>query len=113
MIKPLPTRRLQLGGVVFLTAAIAFPAGIWVAGTFGSDPPDPPPPATNVQGPSRSQPPIARNPYSTTIGRDPYVLDRQRVIVEAMETGCRHLNERCAEARAARRYLDRQAADDR
>lgn len=113
MIKPPPFKALQLGGVVLLTAAIAFPAGLWVAGALSPDTPDPPPPTIAVPAALPSRQPLARNPYSTSIRRDPYVLDRQRVVVEAMETACRRLNERCAEARAARRYLARQAADDR
>lgn len=110
MTKPPPSKWLRPGLAALLTAAIAFSAGIWVAGSHGPD--TSPPPTAAVARPSPSQRPLVRNPYSTTIRRDPYVLDRQRLIVEAMETRCRTLNQGCAEATAARRYLDRQMADD-
>lgn len=92
----------RLGCTVLLTAAVAFPAGMWLARSAG------PPPST----PTRAAPAGSadvRNPYSATIRNDPYVLERQRALVEAMESGCRNNGDLCAEARAARRYLDRLA----
>jgi hypothetical protein len=93
----------QVGCSVLLTAAVAFPAGMWLARSAGPSPASPP---------SRAAPSSAadvRNPYSATIRSDPYVLARQRALVEAMENSCRGHDEMCAEARAARRYLDRLA----
>ena len=53
--------------------------------------------------------PTGRNPYSSDVVTDPYVLEQQLAIVEAMERSCRQLGENCREARQARRYIDEQA----
>ena len=57
---------------------------------------------------SRVAKPVARNPYSPSISKDPYVLDRQRRVVEALEAQCRNQRERCAEAEQARLWMDQQ-----
>jgi len=95
----------QIGCVMLLTAAVAFPAGLWVAGTGREDAT-----TSQVPAPRRSGSPV-RNPYSATIRNDPFVLDRQRELVEALERACRQPGTQCPEARGARRYLDRHAAE--
>ena len=72
----------QIGCVMLLTAAVAFPAGLWMAGST-----DQSAGAPKVSAPRRPGSPV-RNPYSATIRNDPYVLDAQRAVVEAMERAC-------------------------
>lgn len=43
--------------------------------------------------------------YSPQISNDPYVQDQWRKGVEALEAQCLHTGQRCAEAKAARRWL--------
>lgn len=98
--------RRRIGCAVLLTAAVAFPAGMWLARSAASSAPPP----------TRTAPPGAadvRNPYSATIRTDPYVLTRQRALVEAMESDCRNNGRLCPKAGAARRYLDGLAAAER
>lgn len=95
----------QIGCIMLLTAGVAFPAGLWVAGAARDDSA-----ASQVPATRRSGSPV-RNPYSATIRNDPYVLDRQRELVEALERACRQTGGQCTEARGARRYLDRYAAE--
>lgn len=95
--------RRRLGCAVLLTAAVALPAGMWLA---RSDEISSAPPARRAAPAASAD---VRNPYSATIRTDPYVLERQRALVEAMENGCRSNGDLCGEARAARRYLDRLA----
>lgn len=97
-----------IGCTVLLTAAVMFPAGLWVAGTLR---PAAPSPAAN-SGASTRAAPAFRNPYSAEVRNDPYVLTRQRTLVEAMENACRVERQGCAEAVQARSYLDARAAED-
>ena len=100
----------QVGCAVLLTAAVAFPAGLWLASSRGVAPPLPTPLQTpRAKSPAASE---LRNPYSATIRTDAYVLGRQRALVEAMESDCRHNGSGCSEARAARNYLGRMEAPD-
>ncbi len=98
--------RLPLGCAIVATAAVMFPAGLWVAGTLRSDP-------AAKAAPTRAPAPRTpmRNPYSATIRTDPHVLEAQRVVVEAMERACRADRRQCAEAAAARRYLEARAGE--
>lgn len=96
----------QIGCFMLLTAAVAFPAGLWMAGSTGPDNTS----TSQVPAPRRSGSPV-RNPYAATIRDDPFVLDRQRELVEALERACLQTGAQCPEARGARRYLDRHAAE--
>lgn len=99
-----PPSSPRTGCAVLLTAAIMFPAGLWVAGTLRTEGP-PEQGQAPARAPERPSPGL-RNPYSAVIRTDPHVLDRQRAIVEAMERGCRQSGGGCAEAEQARRYLE-------
>lgn len=95
----------QIGCVMLLTAAVAFPAGLWMAGSTG-----PRASAPRVSAPPRSGSAL-RNPYSATIRTDPHVLEAQRGVVEAMERACDRGRAQCPEAAAARRYLEDRMAE--
>lgn len=99
----------QIGCAMLLTAAVAFPAGVWLAGRSQRQPVVASP--TNA---ARSSSPAAevRDVYSANVRNDPYVLDRQRAVVESMERLCRIERRDCAEAVQARRYLDARTTDD-
>lgn len=103
----------RLGYAIVATAAVMFPAGLWVAGALRSDPA--PQMIRNSRGPISAGPATAsvRNPYSATIRTDPHVLDAQRAVVEAMERACAAQRTDCPEAAAARRYLDDRIAESR
>ena len=90
----------MLGCAALLGAAIAFPAGIML-GRGGAAPEPAAEPGTGVS--SRTAPNRAvRDFYSPSILDDPYVIEQQLRVVEALELSCRQSGERCAEARAAR-----------
>ena len=95
--------RLRLGCAALVGAAIACPAGVIVGGSF-------PPherPAVEKRGTAGPAPkPQARNFYSPRFRSDPYVLDQQRQVVEALELSCRQFRERCREAAEARRRIE-------
>ena len=69
-------------------------------------------PETASRSISRSAGSASRNPYSAEILNDTYVIDRQLAVVEAMERDCARFGNGCAEARKARAYIDRRAAED-
>lgn len=95
-----------------LTAAVAFPAGLWISTmptATGEEAPDTEP-AQRSRATAPTTKAAVRDVYSARIASDPYVIDEQRAVVEAMERNCRHLGEGCGEAAAARKYIDRQAA---
>lgn len=98
---------VQIGCAILLIAAVAFPAGIWLARTSQAPLAGAPAPS---RAPARAKA-VARNPYSANIRDDPYVLERQRGLVEAMERGCARSGAGCAEARQARRYIDAREAE--
>ena len=87
----------KLGLALLLGAAIAFPAGMMVAGSRGG--PDRPAAAT------RRDAAVVRDVFSPSIRDDPWFLDRQREGVEALERHCAQTGESCPEARAARRRV--------
>ena len=76
-------------------AAVAFPAGLYLGRPVAPGEP------VRPRGGSAS----LRNRYSPAVLSDPYFLDQQRRIVEALEASCRGSSTYCAEARAARRRL--------
>ena len=88
----------KLGLALFVGAAIAFPAGMMVAGSQNG--PDRAAPATRWNEPGM------RDMFSPSIRRDPWFLDRQREGIEALERYCAQTGENCPEARAARRRLE-------
>ena len=92
----------RLAGALLIGAAVAFPAGLWLAG-------EPERPAGPRAVPPRAE--VGRAVYSPRIKDDPYFLEQQRKGVQALEAECRRTGEFCAEAREARRGLDQQGAD--
>ena len=89
---------------------MALPAGIWIARTTMSAPANEPDGVSRAT--SRPTRAVGRNPYSAEILNDPYVIDRQLAVVEAMERDCARFGNGCAEARKARAYIDRRAAEN-
>lgn len=89
----------RLGCALALGMALAFPAGLMVAGNRADRAP-----------PSRGAASTAerRDVFSPRILDDPYFLEQQRRNVEALEAHCRESGESCVEAGQARRWLDRQ-----
>jgi hypothetical protein len=84
----------RLTAALLLGAAVAFPAGMMLAGReAGGEPP------------RRPQAEV-RDLFSPSVRSDPYFLDRQRHNVEALEAHCRRTGELCAESRAARRSFE-------
>ena len=82
-----------------LALALAFAAGLWLGGRGGGTEDARPPP----QGAA------TREVFSPKVLSDPYFLEQQRQNVAALERACAERGELCAEARAARRWLDEQA----
>ncbi len=89
----------RLAIALLLGAALAFPAGLWVAGRQDTARPSAPRPHAE-----------RRAMFSPDVRGDPYVLDQLRQQVEALEAHCRRTGEMCAEARAARRRQEELAA---
>jgi hypothetical protein len=92
-----------MGCAALVGAAVAFPLGL-IAGA------DEPPRAalkgeTGVD-PSSGQRRAGRNPYSPRVASDPYVIEQQRRVLEALETSCRGFKSHCAEARQARLRIE-------
>lgn len=92
----------RLAAALLLGAALAFPAGLWIAGREdgASEAPAPRPRAA-----------MGREMYSPSIREDPYFLDQQRKGIEALEAECRRTGAFCAEARQGRRRLEQLPAD--
>src|SRR5688572_5382412 len=90
----------RLVAALVVGAALAFPVGLWVAGS-GDDA------ATSRVGRSRAA--VGRAMYYPSIRDDPYFLEQQRKGIEALEAECRRTGAFCAEAREARRGLEEQA----
>lgn len=89
----------RLAAALLIGAALAFPAGLWVAGR-----------GDVVEPPTRQPRADRRAVFSPDVRGDPYVLDQFRQQVEALEAHCRRSGEMCAEARAARRRQEELAA---
>ena len=89
----------RLAIALLLGAAIAFPAGLWVAGRQDTSRPSVPRPQSE-----------RRAVFSPDVRGDPYVLDQLRQQVEALEAHCRRTGEMCAEARGARQRQEQLAA---
>ncbi len=94
----------KFGLALLLGAAIAFPAGMMVAGS-GADSDRP---ASGGPREGAAMPDM----FSPSVRSDPWFLQRQREGVEALESYCRRSGQSCAEARAARaRLAELEAAD--
>ena len=91
------TRRegLLVAGALLVGAALAFPAGIWVAGGDKTE-------RLVTRRPQADR----RAVFSPDVRGDPYVLDQLRQQVETLEAHCRRTGEMCAEARGARLRLE-------
>ena len=91
------TRRegLLVAGALLFGAAVAFPAGVWVAGKDKTE-----------RSALRQTHADRRAVFSPDVRGDPYVLDQLRRQVEALEAHCRRTGEMCAEARGARLRLE-------
>ena len=93
-------RRVALTvAAAFAGAAIAFPAGLYFARP--TTPGDGLRPRAGPVGGSTS----VRNRYAPAMLSDPYFIDQQRRVVEALEASCRRSGAHCAEAQATRRRL--------
>ena len=77
-------------------AALAFPAGMMVAGSRDEARP------AVINRPADA---AMRDMFSPSIRRDPWFLARQREGIEALESYCARTGESCPEARSARRRL--------
>ena len=98
----------MIGFAAAIGAVVAFPAGLMFAGR------DAPPPrhgsAARPNAPAAKKA-EARDFYSPKVTSDPYVLDQQRRVVEALELECRHYGKHCAEAGQGRRRIAENARD--
>jgi hypothetical protein len=94
-----------MGCAALVGAAIALPAGMSLADREEVREGQAPAARSKAAGAT------GREIYSPTIHSDPYVLDQQRKVVEALESQCRHQGERCAEAARARRWLNERARE--
>jgi hypothetical protein len=93
----------KFGFALLVGAAIAFPAGMMVAGSRG---------VADRAAPAAPRDAAIRDVFSPAIRDDPWFLARQREGVEALERHCAQTGESCAEARAARKALaDLEAAN--
>lgn len=94
------------------TAVLAFIGGLGVMALIARHeeaPPSPSPSALPGLPPSGA---TGRNPYSPKILSDPNFLRAQQEGIEALERACRESGKYCADARAARDWLDRQLSKD-
>src|SRR6188768_4102830 len=99
------TRELaKLGLALLVGAAIAFPAGMMVAGSSGG--------SARADRATPRDAPAVRNVFSPSIRGDPWFVERQREGIEALEAYCARTGESCPEARAARRGLAEMEAAD-
>jgi len=97
----------SLGCAAFLGALVAFPIGVIVSGREPVQPAASDPKRTAAPAGHSAE---SRQQYSPNILGDPYVHQRHREIVEALEAACRGTGKGCVEARQARRYLDEREA---
>lgn len=95
------------GCAVLLGAVFAFPAGMMFAGDRLQNDRPTASAAKGASAPRRA----ARDFYSPDILNDPYVVEQQIRVVEALELSCRQLNELCREAKQARQRMEQQTSD--
>lgn len=84
---------------------IALPAGI-VAGRYLSGSGEP----NNTNAAASDTGRRTRDMYAPGFRNDPYVIDQQRRVVEALEQSCRQSNVHCKEAEQVRRRVEEAAA---
>ncbi len=94
----------KFGLALLVGAALAFPAGMMVAGWHRGERRSVPPPPRGEAA--------MRDMFSPSVRSDPWFLDRQREGVEALERYCARTGQSCAEARAARHRLAELEASD-
>ncbi|PTS87833.1 hypothetical protein DBR17_05335 [Sphingomonas sp. HMWF008] len=100
---PGAARGWLIGCLVVLGGVILFYAGI----VLGRQQASTAQPGKHPPGTARaSTKPLVRNVFSPSVIADPYVLDEQRKVVEALESACEHQRQNCQTARDARAYLD-------
>ena len=92
-----------IGCAAVLAAGLAFPLGLAVG---RGDPP-----REKAGRPARPAPPpgpapTARDVYSPRIAGDPYVIEQQRRVLQALEASCRQSGQYCLEAGQARRRIE-------
>ena len=94
----------SIGCAALAGALIAFPAGVMLSRSERQET------ARRTAGslPKRTD---GRNFYSPGVVNDPYVLEQQRRVVEALELSCRQFRENCAEARPARQRIEEAAGE--
>ena len=88
----------KLGLALLVGAAIAFPAGLMVAGSQNG--------LSGLRPAAPRRDAAMRDMFSPSVRSDPWFLERQREGLAALERYCARTGESCAEARAARRRLD-------
>ena len=96
----------KLGCAALSGAVLVFPVGLIVGGRQSAERGSV---ATKMDDGRKAD---ARNVYSPNILKDPYVLRRQREVVEALEVECRNFGTHCAEAEQARRWIDERYTSD-
>lgn len=60
----------------------------------------------NNSSPGASERGVGRNHYSPELASDPYVLDQQRAVADALRRSCEETGEHCVLADGAQRYVD-------
>ena len=98
----------MIGCAAAIGAVVAFPAGLIIAGRDSPPARDGSAARPNAPAGNKAE---ARDFYSPKVTSDPYVLDQQRRVVEALELECRHYDKHCAEAGQARRRIEENARD--
>lgn len=66
----------------------------------------PPAEVANNASPGTQDRRVGRDHYSAKVASDPYVLDQQRAVAEALRRSCEEAGEHCALANGAERYID-------
>ena len=98
----------MLGCAALLGAAIAFPAGMMLG--RGGAAPEPAEERGAGDAPRAKSKQAVREFYSPSILDDPYVIEQQLRVVEALELSCRQYGERCTEAQKARERVEENKA---
>jgi hypothetical protein len=92
-----------IGCTALVAASVAFPLGRLVG---ADDPPQAVVKGESRQNPASGQRQEARNPYSPKVVSDPYVIEQQRRVLQALEVSCRGFKTHCTEARQARLRIE-------
>lgn len=92
-----------IGCAALVGASVAFPLGLMVG---ADEPPHAAVKGASGQNPSSGRARAGRNPYSPKVTSDPYVIEQQRRVLQALEASCRGFKTHCAEARQARLRIE-------